>query len=199
AEIASVKFEYPRASYVNEFAKRKIAEDDFKNGLVGGEILRRFKLFFNYKTASIYLKPNQNFDDTFNYDRSGLILKYSGMQIKTYKEQIRVFTDPEEANTGYNNQNENQPKFKIRYEVTDILTVENLRENSPASEKDIKIGDQLLSINGRSVEKMDSKAINEKLSQKAGTKVKLKFKRKNRILKREIILKNQFDEFAKPD
>ena len=199
AKMSSIEFEYPRASYVGESAKLKVTSDDFKHGLVGGEILRRFKLFINYKTASVYLKPNQNFDDTFNYDRSGLILTYSGKQIKTYREQIRVISDPDEVNTGYNLKDKDQPKFKIRYEVTDILTVENIRPNSPAADLDIKIGDQLLSINGRSVGKMDSKEINKKLSQKSGTKLKLKFLRKGKTLEREIILENQFDAFAKPD
>ncbi|WP_127845136.1 aspartyl protease family protein [Psychroflexus aestuariivivens] len=196
AKMASVVFEYPRASFVDESDKLKVSVDDFKNGLVGGEILRRFKLFLNYKTASIYLKPNQNFDDTFNYDRSGLILTYSGKKIKTYKEQVRVFSKPDEVNTGYN-QYKNEQKFKIRYQVTDVLSVENIRPNSPASQKDIQIGDQLLSINGSSVDKMDSKEIIKRLSQESGTKIKLKLLRQSKILKREIILENQFDAFEK--
>ncbi len=43
-------------------------------GLLGNDILRRFNVTLNYPSREIYLKPNANFDDPFDYAYTGLTL-----------------------------------------------------------------------------------------------------------------------------
>lgn len=47
-------------------------------GLVGGEILRRFKAVFDYKRRRMYLEPNASLNDPFDHDMSGLSLMSAG-------------------------------------------------------------------------------------------------------------------------
>lgn len=46
-------------------------------GLVGMEVLRRFKVTFDYSRSRMYLEPNRSFSEPFVYDASGLRLRAS--------------------------------------------------------------------------------------------------------------------------
>jgi predicted aspartyl protease len=46
-------------------------------GLLGMEVLRRFKVTFDYGRSRMYLEPNSRFSDPFVYDASGLRLRAS--------------------------------------------------------------------------------------------------------------------------
>ncbi|MBV8067298.1 MAG: PDZ domain-containing protein, partial [Candidatus Eremiobacteraeota bacterium] len=48
--------------------------DPFNPANVGGAIWRRFALTFDYAHQQLWLAKNGNFDQPFNYDRSGLFL-----------------------------------------------------------------------------------------------------------------------------
>ena len=41
-------------------------------GLIGNDILRRFNIILNYPKQEIYIKPNKNFQDSFDYSYTGL-------------------------------------------------------------------------------------------------------------------------------
>ena len=43
-----------------------------QNGNLGADVLRRFKLIFDYQHGFLYLKPNQNYGDPFEHDMSGI-------------------------------------------------------------------------------------------------------------------------------
>jgi hypothetical protein len=48
------------------FARVKIrSKQDNADGIVGGDILRRFNLIFDYQSLSLYLKPNRYFAEPF--------------------------------------------------------------------------------------------------------------------------------------
>ncbi|MGH8280449.1 MAG: aspartyl protease family protein [Gammaproteobacteria bacterium] len=49
------------------FAASKAVDGD-----IGGRILSRFTITFDYPQGRIYLKPNQNYDQPMNYDQSGM-------------------------------------------------------------------------------------------------------------------------------
>ena len=57
------------------------AESD---GQLGGEILRRFKVIFDYPRGRMILEPNANFTDPFAADASGLDLVAEGRNLRTF-------------------------------------------------------------------------------------------------------------------
>ena len=57
-----------------------------RNGSLGGEILRRFNLFFDYSNEKIYLKKNSYYKELFTYNNSGIILEHNGNMF--YHEKI---------------------------------------------------------------------------------------------------------------
>ena len=54
-------------------------------GNIGGLILRRFKVIFDYSRKRMILEPNKNFADAFDFDMSGLGLLSDSPQFKLVK------------------------------------------------------------------------------------------------------------------
>ena len=58
---------YPESDYLNN-----VFFLEHRNGSIGGEVLRRFTVYFDYFNNRIILRPNGDFNDSFNYNMSGL-------------------------------------------------------------------------------------------------------------------------------
>ena len=57
----------------------------YRNGAMGGEILSRFSVIFNFPNEEVYLKKNSSFRNKFNYDMSGITVKAIGARLRTYQ------------------------------------------------------------------------------------------------------------------
>ncbi len=56
-----------------------------RDGNLGGELLRRFKVTFNYESGYIVLKPNKKrFNDRFEHDMSGIDVRAKGKSFRQY-------------------------------------------------------------------------------------------------------------------
>ncbi|WP_019038197.1 retropepsin-like aspartic protease [Psychroflexus tropicus] len=180
----------PRVAYIDSTSAELFTADLYKNGIMGSEVLKRFVWFFNYKERKLYFKPNGQFNSNFNYDRSGLILTYAGEEIKTVKKKIFATFD-EKPNYGFGS--DDSKTFEIRYEKYQILQVAYIRPDSPASKVDIRKGDRILRFDGKPVERMNLKEINDLLSGDEGEKVIIQLKRGKLILKRKIYLSSRLN------
>lgn len=60
-------------------------ESKLRNGALGGEVLSRFNIVFNFPDEEIYIKKNGSFNRPSNYDMSGITLKAKGVQLRTYE------------------------------------------------------------------------------------------------------------------
>jgi hypothetical protein len=47
---------------------------EFRNGIIGTQLMYKFDLIIDYINSYLYLKPNRNFKKKLEYDRSGLVL-----------------------------------------------------------------------------------------------------------------------------
>lgn len=57
----------------------------FRNGSVGGEILSRFTVVFNFPQGKLYLKKNSDFKKPFFLNLSGLEMKAKGSKLDIYE------------------------------------------------------------------------------------------------------------------
>lgn len=55
-----------------------------KNGSIGGELLKKYKVVFDYFSAKMYLHPNASFKHPFEYDMSGLEFAVKGDKLKQF-------------------------------------------------------------------------------------------------------------------
>jgi hypothetical protein len=57
----------------------------FRNGSIGGDMLSRFTVIFDFPNEKMYLKKNNSFKKKFYYNLSGLTLRATGLQLKEYE------------------------------------------------------------------------------------------------------------------
>ncbi len=57
----------------------------FRNGSLGGGILSRFKVIYNYSAEKMYFKKGRGIYKDFNFNLSGLSLKAKGSRLRTYE------------------------------------------------------------------------------------------------------------------
>ena len=66
------EFEEPVVAFPDSFSVRRAFGFDDRNGSIGGDLLRRFKLIFNYHEGLLYLRKNKNYNEDFTYNVSGI-------------------------------------------------------------------------------------------------------------------------------
>lgn len=74
----SIVFTEVVTAYPDEESVRHIKKGSARNGSVGGEILKRFRVIFDYKQQKIYLKKNNNYTADFDYNKTGMLIKAKG-------------------------------------------------------------------------------------------------------------------------
>lgn len=70
----------------------------FRNGAIGGEILSRFSVIFDFPSEKIYLKKNSAFKKKFYYNLSGITLKAKGSSLTTF--EVTEVREKSPANLG---------------------------------------------------------------------------------------------------
>jgi Aspartyl protease/PDZ domain len=68
----------------------------FRNGSIGGEILSRFTVTFDFSKEKVYLRKNANYHKEFHCNLSGLTLRAEGENLRTFE-----VTDVRTNSSGY--------------------------------------------------------------------------------------------------
>lgn len=62
----------------------------FRNGTLGGEIMSRFTVIFNFPKEEVYLKKNASYKKPFHYNLSGITVKAKGSGLNVFEiSQVR--------------------------------------------------------------------------------------------------------------
>lgn len=164
-----------------------------RNGSLGTEILRRFKVVIDYPNKRILLRKNRNFSDDFNYDMSGITLGHEGFvvvenYVKTdFEELSSRKIKLSEGNTSLGN----KESVLIKYELKPQLVITNVRTGSPASIAGLLENDKLLSVNGKDAYLYSLNELNTLFSSKENMTIRLKIERNGVTIKKEITLKRR--------
>lgn len=69
----------------NSYMDTLKASSVYRNGSLGGEILSRFTVIFDYSGSKMYLKKNPSFKKEFDYNLSGLTIKAKGSKLRVFE------------------------------------------------------------------------------------------------------------------
>ena len=116
--------------YLAQDRKGAFASTEF-SGVIGGELLRRFKVIFDYAHKRLYLEPNANLTDAFEYDMSGIRMEAEGENLKTFRVK-RVA--------------ENSPAFEAGVRQGDLILAV---DGKPASELSLSQINQMFKQEGK--------------------------------------------------
>lgn len=146
-------FEDVLTSFPEEDTYKYVSDQGKRDGTIGGELLHRFTVIFDYTGQAFYLKRNKNYREPFIFSKTGFTLTAEGDDLTTFK-------------------------------------VVQVRENSPAEEAGIKVGDVLMKLNGTRAKNLTLMKINEILRKRDGKKIRLRMKRGEEEYKTSFRLRN---------
>ncbi|WP_267405161.1 MULTISPECIES: PDZ domain-containing protein [unclassified Chryseobacterium] len=169
--LGNFKFEKPLTAMPDEFSIQHVHLVENRKGSIGGEIMRRFTVVFDYPNQKVYLRKNKNFDDPFHFNMSGLDFKQDGMEWAS--DIVKVETKPSNGIEAYNS-NSLQYKFTLK----PVFSIAGVRKDSPADKAGLKKDDKLISINGNNTADMTMEKILELMKSYEGRTINMVVQRK---------------------
>ncbi|MFV7234713.1 aspartyl protease family protein [Flavobacterium sp. ZB4R12] len=157
-------------------------------GSVGGEILRRFSVVFDYTNVFFYLKKNKEYYSPFNYNKSGVEIQHHGMQ--WVQETVSLKTVPTVTVDDPFKSNSNTSDFKYKFILKPIYEITNVRKNSPAANSGLQKGDVIISINKNLGYKYSLQEINSLFKSEEENWITLEILRNGQIHKIKFQLQN---------
>jgi predicted aspartyl protease len=82
-KINSVLANFPDINSYNDTLKT--SRHVFRNGAIGGEILSRFDVIFNFPADKVYFKKNAAFGKKFYFNLSGVTIKARGARLRKFE------------------------------------------------------------------------------------------------------------------
>ncbi|MDC8099254.1 PDZ domain-containing protein [Chryseobacterium rhizosphaerae] len=183
--IGKFQFEKPLTAMPDEFSIQHVNLVTDRKGSIGGEIMRRFTIFFDYHNKKLYLKKNRNFDDPFHFNMSGLDFKQDGMQWA--EERVKIEPKPY---SGSMNETFKAESFQYNFSLKPLFSIAGVRKDSPAYKAGLKTDDRLISINGKNASNMTLQKINELMKSSEGRDINIVVQRNNETLKISFTLED---------
>ncbi|NML71554.1 PDZ domain-containing protein [Chryseobacterium sp. RP-3-3] len=183
--LKDFKFEKPLTAMPDEYSIQHVNLVADRKGSVGGEIMRRFTVVFDYTAGKVYLKKNRNFDDPFHFNMSGLDFKQDGLEWQ----EDRVKIEPKklsEASTEISVINNFQYKFTLK----PVFSVAGVRKDSPAFVAGLKKDDRVITINGSKTSEMTMEKIMELMKSDEGRNITMVIQRKNKEMTFNFVLED---------
>jgi hypothetical protein len=181
-KISINKFEFlqPLVSFPDINETKKDAEIYDRDGSIGGEILKRFTVFYDYPNDKIYFKKNSSFNLPFNYNMSGIELQHDGLQwIKEIDDSNKTAVQT----IKFDLSSEKVVNFQYKFSLKPIFKIYNIRKNSPAEKCGLQKEDEIISINNTMIYNYSLLQINELLKSDEGKNINILISRNGKEIK----------------
>ncbi len=153
-----------------------------RNGSLSGNMLKRFDVVFDYQKAIVTLKKNRHFKEKFSHNKSGIELEHDGVRLVKEVNKNNITGKSIFENNEMENNNKIVINTQYKISLKPAYTIVELREDSPAKNAGLLIGDIILSVNNKQVHQYSLQQIMEMFYDDAGKKIKLKVDRNGKIL-----------------
>ncbi len=185
-QIANYILEQPIVAFPDDVATKNITIIEDRLGSIGSEIIKRFTVYFDYKNNACYFKKNNNFDEPFNSNMTGLEIQHQGLQWvpETYED------NPALANNVFDNNGEKvRNSLKYKFKLKPLYVVANVRKDSPAYIAGFLKDDLIVKINTRNSYSYTLEQINELLKSDEEKVIEFEIERDSKILQLQLQLK----------
>lgn len=179
--ISDFKFSNPIIAFPDSSSIKHITMVPDRVGSVGGEILKRFSVVFDYPNNFLYLKKNKHYFDPFVYNKSGVEIRHSGVQ--WVKETMQLNTSAIFIGFSDAYKEDNTSGFKYKFQLKPIFEIGHIRKNSAAEKSGLRVGDAIVSINNRVAYKFTLEEINSLLRSEEEKWITVEVERDSQILK----------------
>ena len=164
-----------------------------RNGSVGGEVLKRFNIVFDYPGNKITFRKNRNFKLPFQYNMSGIQLQHNGLRyVSESISNARGIVENDKKGSFGNVQI--LFEAQTRLSLVPEIVVSGIRAGSPAETAGLQEGDVILAVNGKNVHRYKLQEITQMLNEKEGKKIRVLIERFSSDLLFSFVLENMFKE-----
>ena len=149
-------------------------------GSIGGEILSRFQIVFDYPNGKLYSKPNSKCNEPFNYNMSGIEVQHDGLEWvkETYEDNQ---SKGQTFYNGYTSDIRIQDNLKIKFELKPVFRIYNVRADSPAAQAGLSAKDKIIAINKQKAHTLSIEKINEILKSEEGKTIEIVIERSSKV------------------
>lgn len=170
---------YPDSLSFNQFEIVK-----GRNGSLGGEILKRFNWFLDYKNRTFYFRKNKLFYQPFNYNMSGIEVQHTGLNWVSERVNTKIMTnyDTNKSNSfsQFNLEALSASDYKYKFELKPVFEISSIRKNSPAAIAGLLNRDILVSINGIRASNLTIQKITDLFQSEEGKVIKIEVDRQGK-------------------
>lgn len=163
-----------------------------RNGSLGGEVLKRFNIIFDYRGGKVTLRKNGNFHTPFQYNFSGIDLQHDGVRYVAERLANPSGLVTEQEDTFGNVQI--LMESTTRLSLVPEIVVSGIRAGSPADEAGLQEGDVILAVNGKSIHSYKLQEVLQMLNQKKGKRIRVLIERYDSDLAFTFVLKDMFEK-----
>lgn len=186
--IGRFNIKNPTASFLDSASTFNARTFKDRNGSIGGNIFKRFKLWIDYPNSKITFKKNGSFRGGFEYNMSGIDVVYNGKTLVKVEDTKRIV---DQYNTEMEARNTVTAITTYKYAFKQSYRINKIVEGSPAALAGLLSGDILLEINGTKVHNYSLKQLLGLLQERDGKRIRLKVERNLTELKFEFKLKKR--------
>ncbi len=190
--IGSFRFDEAKVAFPYEESFSAIKDLGNRNGSIGGEVLKRFNIVFDYTNNKITLSKNANFGTPFQYNLAGLDLQHNGLRYIAEKITDSRGVVKHKHNETFGNVQillENTTRLSLVPEIV----VSGIRAGSPADNAGLKEGDVILAVNGKRIHDYKLQEVLQMLNEREGKRVRVLIERYNKDLLFSFVLKDLFE------
>ncbi|MES2239850.1 MAG: aspartyl protease family protein [Bacteroidota bacterium] len=178
--IGDFKFDLPIVAFPDSASIKNISLQTNRLGSLGGEILKRFSVVFDYKNSQLFLKKNKAYNASFYYNKSGIEIWQTGAQwvkhaVLVQDNSIVLSADKDKSTTA-------SVAFKYKMELKPIYEIGYIRENSTAAKSGLQMGDILVAIDGKEVYSYSLQEINALLWSEDEIWIEIKIQRLDKLM-----------------
>lgn len=176
AKLKSIKisdyiFKNVITSYPDSMSYKYMDKRIKRDGSIGGEILKRFNIIYDYANKTVILKKNGNYKKPFLYNMSGIYIMHNG----------KFLVQKTNSDLVFENNNNSTPTiiFTVNYSFENSYIITHVKKGSIAEKVGLQKNDIILKINKVNSYNYSLEKINYKLSNQVGKIVKLLILRNN--------------------
>ena len=176
--IGDYFFTNANVSYPDSIAIKSVYKHKERNGTLGSELLKRFRVVLDYPAKKItFKKKSTHFNSPFLYNMSGIELSYSGeMLVRERQSSLYGGSNKNGTSTAVEIVYDYVYAFKQSYQISVI------RKDSPAYRAGLLLGDVILQINGKPAYSYKLQEITHMFSAKENKRIKLLIDRDGEVL-----------------